>query len=215
MKKYVITDNKCYLWISISVIIVLFPVVLQFIFFPSQVPSNISNEAWASFFGSYIGGIFGGVGTIWAVLISTGQTEKIQKENNENDNKKYMDHRVEIFNQRNADRENVMIQLRESFCNDIVSTMGKYYSDINKYATLARRIGESYSADRSISIQCHFILHSRLDGIDSAKPLLEKLDYIHRISGDENVILINFFKESKMLLRETTNFVNNYSILGN
>lgn len=210
MKKYVITNNKFYLGISIFAVVVLFPVLLQCVFFPSKLPSNISNEAWASFWGSYIGGIFGGIGTIWGVLISTGMTEKIQKENNHKDQRKYLNHVTEMNHQRNADRENVLLQIRENFCNDIVSTMGKYYADINKYATLSRRSDETICADRSISIQCRFVLHSRLDSIDSAKTLLDKLDYIHRISGDENVKLTDFLNKSEELLRETTSFINEY-----
>ena len=213
MKKYVISDNKCHLGIFICVIVVLVPVFLQFIFFPSRLLSSASNEAWASFWGSYIGGIFGGLGTILAVLISTGQTENIQKENRENDRKNYMNHRTEICKQRDADHDNVMIQIQERFCSDVVSTMGKYYADINRYAILARQGSISVQADRSISIQCHFVLHSRLDGIDSANSLLAKLDYIHAISGDKNVNLVDFLKESEALLMETKKFVQTYSKL--
>ena len=211
MKKYFITNDKFYLGVLICFLVIIFPVLLQFVFFPSKLPSNISNEAWASFWGSYIGGIFGGIGTIWAVLISTGMTERIQKENNYKDQKKYMDHRTEIEGQRREDRENVLLQIRENFCNNVVSTMGKYYADINRYATLARRKDQIGRADRSISIQCRFVLHSRLDSIDSAKPLLDKLDYIHGISCDENVKLRDFLDKSKELLMETSNFIHEYS----
>lgn len=138
-------------------------------------------------------------------------TERIQKENNDKDRNKYMNHKTEIICQRNADRENVLLQIRENFCNNVVSTMGKYYADINRYATLARRKDQTARADRSISIQCRFVLHSRLDSIDSAKPLLDKLDDIHRISGDENVTLVDFLDKSEELLMETSNFIHEYS----
>ena len=55
------------------------------------------------------------------------------------------------------------------------------------------------------------MLHSRVDGIDSAKRLLDKLDYIHSISGDENVKLRDFLDKLEELLMETSNFIHEYS----
>ena len=70
--------------ISISftiIFLILLPLILDLFVFNNNIYSKASNDGWASFFGSYLGGIFGGIATLAAVLISIKETRDIQKEN--------------------------------------------------------------------------------------------------------------------------------------
>lgn len=66
--------------IALLVIIVI-PALLNWIPIESEWHSRASNEGWISFWGSYLGGVFGGAGTLIAVLITTRQAKKYQEEN--------------------------------------------------------------------------------------------------------------------------------------
>ena len=72
-----------YLWILATLLIIILPVVLECFIFSNEYFSKVTNDGWASFFGSYFGGVLGGTGTLVALLISTNQTDKIQKCNEE------------------------------------------------------------------------------------------------------------------------------------
>ncbi|MCX0377035.1 hypothetical protein [Clostridium perfringens] len=84
--------------ICILLIIVVLGIVVPFVInitaIGSDFPSKAGNDGWISFWGSYIGGIFGGAGTLIALYISSNQarehqresmqlTRKIQEENRE------------------------------------------------------------------------------------------------------------------------------------
>lgn len=56
--------------VILFVFVLILPVILQYSVFANSVASNASNDGWASFLGSYIGGVFGGGMTLAAVLIS-------------------------------------------------------------------------------------------------------------------------------------------------
>lgn len=44
------------------------PIIVDFFIFGNSFPSNISNESWAGFLGSFLGSIIGGGCTCWAVI---------------------------------------------------------------------------------------------------------------------------------------------------
>ena len=48
----------------------------------NDIPSNLSNDQWITFLGSYLGGIIGGGATLIAVLISIRHTQAVQRSNN-------------------------------------------------------------------------------------------------------------------------------------
>ena len=71
--------KKIKFWLMIvacMVLVILFPIFMDIFILGNDIPSNISNSDWASFIGSYIGGI----ATIIAVVITIWHTTK---ENNE------------------------------------------------------------------------------------------------------------------------------------
>lgn len=71
--------------ICISLIIVVLGIVVPFVInitaIGSDFPSKAGNDGWISFWGSYIGGIFGGAGTLIALYISSSLAREHQKEN--------------------------------------------------------------------------------------------------------------------------------------
>lgn len=71
--------NIKYLLLGIS-IIVLIPLLLQLFIINNNVPSAVSNDGWAGFFGGYIGAIIGAISTIIAVSLEIKHNDKIRNE---------------------------------------------------------------------------------------------------------------------------------------
>ena len=63
-------DNKEKMKIILPFIIlaICVPIIVDFFIFGNSFPSNISNESWAGFLGSFLGSIIGGGCTCWAVI---------------------------------------------------------------------------------------------------------------------------------------------------
>lgn len=57
-------------------LILFLPVFLNECIFNNTYISNVSNDGWASFFGSYLGGIIGGLGTLIAMYITLKNTQQ-------------------------------------------------------------------------------------------------------------------------------------------
>lgn len=60
-------------------ITVITPVALQYCIIENDFPSKASNDGWASFFGSYLGGVFGGIATLVAVILTIHFNQKEQE----------------------------------------------------------------------------------------------------------------------------------------
>lgn len=58
------------------------PIFIDIFIFGNNWPSNITNGEWASFLGSLIGGLLGGVGTLAAVLFSIKENRELQISSN-------------------------------------------------------------------------------------------------------------------------------------
>lgn len=73
------SEKKISLWwfILLIIFIVLSPILVYFFIIENNFPSKASNDAWTSFWGSYLGGI----STLIAVFITVKQTRDIQNEN--------------------------------------------------------------------------------------------------------------------------------------
>ena len=61
--------------------IIAIPWGIELLIFRNNVYSIIGNDSWASFLGSYVGGVIGGAGTLLAVIITTKETRIIQQKN--------------------------------------------------------------------------------------------------------------------------------------
>lgn len=183
MKFYV--NWKCF--VALGIVVLLIPILLQYIVFANSIISNISNDGWASFFGSYIGGIIGGGMTLIAVLISIQETRRIQSENERLQKRK---ERIE-------------------FCDNVSELVGRYCADISKFFYDCKlRTG---SENRIVSIECFYILSIKLNNIDDAKILVNELADIHDKVMQYRTIECSVMEEDIARLRNiAAKFINSY-----
>lgn len=71
-----INKNGIVLAIVVLMVLIIIPIFLNFFIFENEYITKVSNDGWASFFGSYIGGAIGGIGTLIAMYISVRETQK-------------------------------------------------------------------------------------------------------------------------------------------
>ena len=122
------TKNKKQRIVRIIVVYVfigfIIPIVLRHAVFENDVYSKLSNEGWASFLGSYVGGVLGGLGTLIAMYMTIKQTTEIQEENKKDTdqkiltesmrrNKEYTQNFIDRQNERNEDMANRQWELRK------------------------------------------------------------------------------------------------------
>lgn len=118
--------------IFLSVVAILFmPFLLEMFIFRNEVYSALTNGEWGGFLGSYIGGAFGGIGTLLAVYITTKETREIQKSTLQ---------QIEKDRALNARNE------RKQFANEIAEIIAKYISEISAYFYGCRTIVDVFPA---------------------------------------------------------------------
>ena len=64
--------------IAVVAVIIIIPLVLEHAVFRNHIYSILTNGEWASFLGSYLGGVIGGLGTLLALYFTTKETRRIQ-----------------------------------------------------------------------------------------------------------------------------------------
>ena len=76
------TKRQYVLWfVLIIALIIGIPIFLQYKVFGNSIPSNPSNDGWAGFFGSYLGGILGGCATLAGVVFTIRKTHEESETN--------------------------------------------------------------------------------------------------------------------------------------
>lgn len=193
-------------------LVVILPVILQYAVFANSVESNASNDGWASFLGSYIGGVFGGGMTLMAVLISVRETRRIQQENyRENSLRAAKDDMNNSVRLSKMQQGNNLLQKRKeriAFCNEIAELVGRYCADISKYFYDCKfRTG---GANRIVSIECLFTLSIKLKNIDAAKNLIDELNAVHNEVLEVGVDLDYITEATSKLMDITAKFINSY-----
>lgn len=252
--------------ITIVVLLVLFagvPLVLEHFIFRNEVYSALQNGEWASFLGSYIGGIVGGAGTIIAMWVTTTETRKVQEENlnklkedrllaDKKERKQFADgiaHDISVYttdiikyfhDSRNVDRlevdkynidmhlQSIQNQIQEKYSRKQTLSVNRdsatYFSieseieqlkvEESKTRYKLERIEKeihSIQGDRTIAVECYFLLKIKLQDIPEAVPLLEKLEYIHKNSSNVKGTHLEFAKEeTQKLLDLTVAFIDKY-----
>ncbi|HFL3259430.1 TPA: hypothetical protein ACG3I5_003096 [Clostridioides difficile] len=68
--------NIGYMTIITIILVALILIIAVFFIIENNIHSKGSNDGWLSFFGSYFGGIIGGIGTLTSVIITMRYTEK-------------------------------------------------------------------------------------------------------------------------------------------
>lgn len=142
--------NKGYMKIIIPIIIlyvivgIFIPIIFKYSIFENDSLSKLSNNEWAGFLGSYVGGILGGLGTLISVYLTVKSSFSIQEQN-----KKETDERIEAENKRHqaeidkencrrederkSDQEEANKRDRQQFVNSIAKELGIYITHISKY----------------------------------------------------------------------------------
>ena len=87
-KKKTIKMTKMIIIIYTTVGIIL-PFIFKYVIFESTTFSNLSNNEWAGFLGSYVGGILGGLGTLISVFITVKDSRDMQIENKKDTIRKF------------------------------------------------------------------------------------------------------------------------------
>lgn len=121
--------------IIVAILLVLLagiPLILEHFVFRNSVYSVLTNGEWASFLGSYIGGVVGGAGTLIALWVTTKETRKVQEEN---------------LNQLKEDRSLDDKKERKQFTDGIAQDISVYITNINNYF-YACRFAEQLENDR-------------------------------------------------------------------
>lgn len=141
-KEYV----KIIIWIITlyTVMGILIPIIFKYTIFENPALSNLSNNEWAGFLGSYVGGILGGLGTLIAVYITVKSSMSIQEENKRETDQRieeeYKRYQAEIiaenhrrYIERTSDIEENNKRDRQQFVNSIAKELGTYITHISKY----------------------------------------------------------------------------------
>ncbi len=193
-------------------LVVILPVILQYAVFANSVESNASNDGWASFLGSYIGGVFGGGMTLAAVWISVRETRLIQEENKIESRKRIAETNFRASIRTNKIQYgNEILQKRKeriAFCNEIAELIGRYCADISKYFYDCK--SSTGNANRIVSIECLFTLSIKLKNIDAAKNLVDELYVVHKAVCEDDRDLDYITEATSKLMDITAKFINSY-----
>ena len=138
--------------ISIYVIVgVVLPVIFKFTIFENNMLSNLNNAEWASFLGSYVGGILGGLGTLIAVFITVKDSKESQLKNDQDTTMRIEEDRKERNRERDEDKLREEIKEKNRFTISVAEYLGKYVTDISKYYyanSRAKRVNDDYLCAR-------------------------------------------------------------------
>lgn len=216
------------LYIILTILIaLLFVVTLSWIGYEFKwlykIPTNSDST---NLLGNLSSGLIGGVGTIIAVLISINQTDKIQRQNQEQYIKDQQLHQEEYL----KDIEQHKKDKQHEFANEIMDLVSKYATDISLYLAetqkklwIQKDLKKSSNLkskkilehqldklipNRSISVECRYALRLRLQNNTSAKDLLDWLEFIHET--DECIDSETFNSHIQRLLDITYDFCQNY-----
>lgn len=108
--------------IALIFVIIMVPLLLQFVIFDNSIPSAVSNEGWAGFFGAYIGAIIGAVTTYITVNLEIKNNERIRREEVQREFRPYL-----YFRADEIDKHNKTVYV-------VLSNFGKYAAcDIKGY----------------------------------------------------------------------------------
>lgn len=146
------------------ILIIVCPFVLDGISSQECTFEGLKNNCLNGFWGSYIGGALGGVGTLFAVLLNLIQQEEHDK---------YIKNKE-----------------REQFISGIEELIARYSTDISKYQyqffnqQQQRNITGTIvpRPDQSVALECRTMLTLRLADIDKAKDLLQQLEIVQKKS---------------------------------
>ncbi|HBF9359880.1 TPA: hypothetical protein KO307_003103 [Clostridioides difficile] len=187
-------------WISgvLIIAIIIIPLIVTFTISVRNPIFNFNeSNGWLGFWGSYLGGILGGLATLVAVVITTNQTRKIQ-EDNTTETRKIQEDNIERMKREDK------IRRKRIFADDIMECIVKYLAEISECFYNKQK-------SRTVSREMYFILQIKLNNIeysvlqdDAYKilVLIEKLDKKISILDEKK-----FNEICKKLIYDTRKFV--------
>lgn len=175
-----------------GVVGIILPIVLKYAVFENTAYSLMSNEGWASFLGSYIGGVLGGIGTLIAMYLTIRQTTDIQRENKKDTderiiaedlkrNREYTQQLIDRRNEKDAEILAYQLERKKEFTDGLAEIIGKYITHISYY---------DYSVNKSRELdRCR---KEKYDNYMNVKAKYESL--MNRINKYDSVIDSSFLK---------------------
>lgn len=155
--------------------ICLTPFVLEYFVFRNHIYSALNNSDWSGFLGSYIGGVFGGIGTLLTVYITTRETRKIQYEN---------------MLQNEKDKELNEKRERKLFAESLALEISKYITDISKYFYACKDLRHLYENKDDLNRQLR----------NTEQKISQQLDMLTTVSLEEETTkYLNIDKEVERL----------------
>ena len=79
----------------VACIIIVIPLIIDWLIIGNNVPSNIANSDWVSFLGGYIGAILGGIGSLIGIILTIRFTAEQNRRDRELQIRPYFDIRCE------------------------------------------------------------------------------------------------------------------------
>lgn len=109
------------------------PFAFKYNIFKSTAYSNLTNNEWIGFLGSYVGGILGGLGTLISVYYTVKTSVDMQKEENERRNAEISEEHKRRDLEIQAENERKERDERVKFTGEIATLVGEYLTSITNY----------------------------------------------------------------------------------
>ena len=202
--------------IIFAIIGVILPIIFKYAIFENSAISNLNNAEWASFLGSYAGGLLGGIGTLLAVFITVKSSQQIQENNKKETDQRIVDetvrHQEEIKEEllrREAEHSLEILEKqkteRTKFADDIADKIGVYITHISKYhysGLSAERLHEACAAKKAELIKAENeverIVKELINvSVDDEAELVKK--------SEEKQLAENILAKTKRLYQEAEN----------
>lgn len=168
-----------------TILILILPIIIKCFIIENDVFSKGSNDGWLSFFGSYVGGAFGGIGTIIALWFTRSDTKNIQDEN----------------------KRLQKLQNQKEFASDIAEDVARYLADVK--ACFYKK-----EDNRRVSNEIYFLLRIKLNRVSGcdftnnyAYSILACIKSIEKYLDDKGSDNDKFEYKCKELIEKTNLFV--------
>ncbi|EMJ5758808.1 hypothetical protein ACTPDI_19565 [Clostridioides difficile] len=168
-----------------TISILIMPIIIKYFIIENDIFSEGSNDGWLSFFGSYVGGVFGGIGTIIALWFTRNDTKSIQDEN----------------------KRLQKLENQKEFASGIAEDVARYLADVKVYFYQNEN-------NRRVSNEIYFLLRIKLNRVSGcdftnnyAYSILACIKSIEKYLDDKDSDIDKFEYKCKELIEKTNLFV--------
>lgn len=189
--------------ITYALIGIFIPIIINCFVFKNENGSIPSVDGWASFLGSYVGGILGGLGTLIAMYFTIKQAIDIQSDNKADMDKKLVEQnriREQEYNRDKADRdaerskneERRERELRMQFADGIAELIGRYITVITNYyyanITAERLNKELWGISTELNCKQNSLVSARYESEQASKSADDVNRLVNVETKKENLI---------------------------